>query len=267
MVFMANSDSRLIIPGYEVKGEKLTSRGKDGEEIVVNLEYGEGEITLGQKKYHFHIGSTAGRKGEPNQDAAGLVTGKMVMAEEDWDFVLGIVADGVSSRKDSAITSLSVVEKIVTSFEREKEVTSFDDLIDEIWSIASTTVEPTGGDGATTLALFLLGVHDETTRMWALNCGDSRVYWATQEKVYTADVHTDIATGMITASLMTAKNNLTTKKDVYEIDEEITAVYLCTDTFAYMFDGVHFPKEMIPTYGRALGSLNDHLSAIVLRLK
>ncbi len=263
-------DSRLTIsPKTEIYVSDLKSTLPDGSVVQAYLEFVDRNIQLSQQHFHIFIGTTAGKKGLPNQDFAGLAQKDITIADRKWSTILALVADGVSSRKNSEDTSKSVVENTVDKFSKiTSNYSNIEELSGDLWHwIADGAQHSPSLLGVTTLSLFLLAVSEQDTTGIAINCGDSRVYWATPKYVESAKVHVDVTspTGSITYSLGADRKNDSIKKDVYLINEPIQEVFLCTDTFAYQHDGVHFPSNLIPSFGRALSSLNDHLTAISIK--
>jgi hypothetical protein len=263
-----NKDSRLCLyPSGKILLEPLTSTGRDGKEAKAVLEYYQTEINLGNIKYSLHVGSTAGRKGLPNQDAAGISNGVMKIEGKSWDYIAGIVCDGVSSRENSDVTSIAVASEAMKGLNQQRDFASFERLIDNVWgNICVGASEPKDGRGITTVVFFFLAANGADQVLKILNCGDSRAYWATEKEIYTAAVHNNIFTGGITYSLGNdGRDNLKVRKDVYTVNEPIQKIFLCSDTFAFTTDGVHFADDLIPVYGRAISSLNDHLTSILVR--
>lgn len=263
------NDSRLTIsPKTEIKTDSLKSILPDGTVVKAELEFIEQTIKLGNFTYNVFVGSTAGKKGLPNQDFAGLGQRTISIANQEWDCLLSMVTDGVSSRENSEETSKSIVENTIENFSKiSKKYNTFEVLSEDLWYwISQGAKNSQAPNGVSTVSAFLLCISDEETKGIALNCGDSRVYWATQRYVDSAKVHADITNnGAITYSLGADRDNEKIYKDIYFIDDNIPVVFLCTDTFAYRHDGVHFPQEMIPAFGRGIGSLNDHLTAISIK--
>lgn len=265
-------DSRLkVFPEEKIRVESLKSTLPDGSVVKADLEYVEQDIKLGEYDYHIFVGSTAGKKGFPNQDFAGLVDNTIKVNERDWECLFAIVCDGVSSRERSEETSKSIVENAINSFTKVKNnYKDFEQVSNDLWQcIADGAQKSSAHSGVSTVSAFLLAASGKENVGIAINCGDSRVYWATSKQVYSAPVHTDLTSrkGAITFALGADRVNSKIYKDVFVVKDSIPVVFLCTDTFAYRHDGVHFPEELIPSFGRGIGFLNDNLTAISIRRK
>lgn len=263
------SEKRIsIFPPLETELEPMKSTGRDGNVFETFLEHKTQKITLGNYSYYVFVGSTAGRKGLPNQDFAGVASRKINIEDMDYDCLLLLVADGVSSRELSEETSKSVVENVVANFaNNNNSYSSFKSLSTELWDWAAEGAQKAPAPrGVSTVSLFLIAASGEETKGVAINCGDSRIYWATSKYVESAKVHTEVLNPRNAISYALGADRINNKihHDAYFIDNPVE-ILLCTDTFAYTFDGVHMPEEMIPTFGAAISSLKDHLTAISVK--
>lgn len=261
--------SRIIInPQLQKKIESLKSTSSNGEITEASLEYNEQIIKLGNYSYNVFIGTTAGRKGLPNQDFASVMERKLYIKDKEYDCLLLIVADGISSKELSEETSKSIVENTSNSFINGLDTyDSFKVIEKSLWDwISDGAQKASAPHGVSTVSAFLFVAREDTTKGIAINCGDSRVFWATPKYVESAKVHTEVLNprNAIPFALGADRINNTIHHDSYLIENPVE-VFLCTDTFAYSFDGVHFPEEMIPTFGRSISSLRDHLSAISVK--
>lgn len=258
----------LINPQLQKETDSLKTTGPSGEITEAILEYNEQTIKLGNYSYNVFIGTTAGKKGFPNQDFASVVEHKLHIGDKEYECLLLIVADGVSSKELSEETSKSIVENASNSFVNGSDkYDSFKILEQSLWNwIADGAQNTSAPHGESTVSLFLFAASQDETKGIALNCGDSRVFWATTKYVESAKVHTEVLNPRNAISFALGADRINSKihHDSYFIDNPVE-VFLCTDTFAYSFDGVHFPEEMIPTFGHSISSLRDHLTAISVK--
>lgn len=258
----------LISPYSETKLEQMKTTDRDGQVLETTLEYEAQRISLGDYSYDVFVGSTAGRKGFPNQDFAGICKKKLSLGGTEYDSLLLAVADGVSSRELSEETSKSIIQNTINKFEKDDtSYTSTKVLANNLWTwIADGAQRSPALQGVSTVSVFLFLAIGKETQGIAINCGDSRVYWATPKYVETAKVHVEVLNprNAISYALGAGRINKEVEHDIYLIDNPVE-IFLCTDTFAYAFDGVHVPEEMIPALGRAISSLKDHLTAISVK--
>lgn len=262
-------ENRLILyPSTNPNVEILKSTGREGQVIEALLEYKEQILKFSNYSYNVFIGTTAGKKGHPNQDFAASIQKKLIIEDKEYDSLLLMVADGVSSKKFSEQTSKAIIKNTVDSFIKTTEsYSSLKVLSKKLWNwIAESAQSAPAPHGVSTISLFLFMATQDETKGIAINCGDSRIYWATPKYVETAKVHVELLNprNAISYALGADRINKEIQHDVYFIDNPVE-IFLCTDTFAYAFDGVHVPEEMIPTFGRSLSTLNDHLTAISVK--
>lgn len=240
----------------------------EGSPIETTLEYKDQNIKIGDYSYNVFVGSTAGKKGYPNQDFAGLAQKYLEIGNKKYDCLLTIVADGVSLKEFSEKTSESIVKTTTDIFSTStKKYNTFGSLAGDLWKWVSDGADKSNApQGASTVSLYLFAANGEETKGIAINCGDSRVYWATQKYVETVRVQTEVLNprNAISFALGTDRDNKNMQHDTYLVDNPVE-VFLCTDTFAYEFDGVHFPDEMITCLKMAVSRLDDHLTTISIK--
>lgn len=255
------SESRLLfLPEFELKRDVLHIKHSDGRSDDVFLYSSTFMEVLGRQKYTIDAASTVGRKNTKNQDFVGVVL--------DNGIVVAMVADGVGSKAESELMSEAIVTSVVKGFRYHQEkIADIDDVVDFVWR---KVVEGVGiceaREACSTFSCAIVFGDERGYSGRFLNLGDSRIYWATDKRISSADVHSQLGTGKMTRSV--SKDNLRNGMvyDLYKIDgvNEL-AVFLCTGGVGWMFDGVHFPKDVSKTLVEASEKVQDHISAVSIQ--